>query len=222
MTRMWRAFWTRALYWRFWLFQRHRYDRLTLETVDDITLLILPQVFNPALFRTGALLLEVAKAYITPQTRVLDMGTGSGIGAVMCAKITPHVVAVDINPHAVRCAHINALLNEVSFEIYEGDLFAPIAHEVFDLILFNPPFFDGEPQTMLDRAWRSVDVIPRFIAGLQAHLSPHGFALVVLSSKGNIAQFLALCADAGIHAEKITQRDTWNELVVVYRLGMKK
>ncbi len=218
MTNLWRTFWTHALYWRFWLFQRHRYDNLSLEKIGDINLLILPQVFNPALFRTGELLIQCAEKYIIPKNRVLDMGTGSGYGAVACAKLGATVMAVDINPHAVKCATLNALLNDVSVDVRHGDLFAPITGETFDIILFNPPFFAGEPQTMLDRAWRSVDVIPRFIDGLKSHLADAGCALVVLSSKGNIAQFLALCADSGVRVEKIAERDTWNEVVLVYRL----
>jgi len=218
MTKLWRTFWTHALYWRFWLFQRHRYDNLSLEKIGEIPLLILPQVFNPALFRTGELLIACAKPYITAKTRVLDMGTGSGYGAVACAKLGATVTAVDINPHAVKCATLNALLNDVAMDVRQGDLFAPVDGEKFDLILFNPPFFDGEPKTALDHAWRSVDVIPRFVDGLKTHLTDDGCALVVLSSKGNIDQFLALCADAGVSVEKIAERDTWNEVVLVYRL----
>lgn len=218
MTRLWRKFWTHALYWRFWLFQRHRYDNLSLEKIGEIPLLILPQVFNPALFRTGELLIECSKQYIAPKVSVLDMGTGSGYGAVACAKLGAIVTAVDINPHAVKCATLNALLNDVTVDVRQGDLFAPIAGETFDLILFNPPFFDGQPKTLLDHAWRSVDVIPRFVDGLKNHLTADGCTLVVLSSKGNIAQFLGLCADAGMKIEKIAERDTWNEVVLVYRL----
>ncbi len=216
---LWRKFWTHALYWRFWLFQRHRYDRLSLERVGDIDLLVMPQVFNPAIFRTGEMLINHARPYITAQTRVLDMGTGSGYGAVACAKHTSHVTAVDINPHAVTCATINSLLNDVTITVHEGDLFAPVDTMQFDLILFNPPFFDGTPTTPLDHAWRSVDVIPRFINGLSAHLTSDGCALVVLSSKGNITQFLQLCADADVRVAEIAKRDTLNEWVLVYRLS---
>jgi release factor glutamine methyltransferase len=179
-------------------------------------------VFNPALFRTGEMLIACAKPYITAKIRVLDMGTGSGYGAVACAKLGAIVTAVDINPHAVKCATLNALLNDVSITVHQGDLFAPVMDETFDLILFNPPFFDGEPKTALDHAWRSVDVIPRFVDGLKNCLADGGCALVVLSSKGNVDAFLGLCADAGVGVEKIASRDTWNEVVLVYRLGVDR
>ena len=38
---------------------------------------------------------------------------------------------------------------EDRIEAREGDLFAPVAGETFDLILFNPPFFRGEPRSRL-------------------------------------------------------------------------
>src|SRR3972149_4355762 len=40
--------------------------------------------------------------------RVLDMGTGCGIVGVLAARKACEVVAVDVNPHAVRCARENA------------------------------------------------------------------------------------------------------------------
>src|SRR5205823_1604642 len=105
--------------------------------------------------------------------RALDMGTGSGIGAVFAARAGYRVVGVDLNPEAVRCARINALMNRLEdrLEAREGDLFAPVAGERFDLILFNPPFFRGEPRDALDMAWRSVDVLERFAEGLPSALT---------------------------------------------------
>ena len=62
------------------------------------------------------------------------MGTGSGVGAVFAAQWARRVVAVDINPAAVRCARINALLNHVEdrVDVVEGDLFEPIGGQRFD------------------------------------------------------------------------------------------
>ena len=81
------------------------------------------------------------------------MGTGSGVCAVFAARHAHRVVAVDINPGAVRCAALNALLNHVEarIEVRQGDLFAPVARERFDLVLFNPPFFVGAQRTRATR-----------------------------------------------------------------------
>ena len=97
------------------------------------------------------------------------------------------MVAVDISPAAVRCARLNALLNglEERVDVREGDLFAPLGRERFDLVLFNPPFLIGPPRDHRDAAWRSVDAARRFAAGLEVHLAPSGEALVLLSSFGD-------------------------------------
>ena len=42
--------------------------------------------------------------------RVLDVGTGCGILGIIAAKKAGEVVAVDVNPYAVRCAKENARL----------------------------------------------------------------------------------------------------------------
>src|SRR5580700_10781137 len=36
--------------------------------------------------------------------RVLDVGTGSGINAILAASKSSQVVAIDINPFAIKCA----------------------------------------------------------------------------------------------------------------------
>jgi HemK-related putative methylase len=115
---------------------------------------------------------------------VLDMGTGSGIGAIVAARCGARVVAVDVSPEAVRCARINVLLNRVedNVDVRRGDLFEPVQGSQFDLILFNPPFFAGAPRELWEHAWRSEDALDRFARDLPTFLSPTGRALVVVSS----------------------------------------
>jgi release factor glutamine methyltransferase len=172
---------------------RHRYDDFRLERVAGLPFVVTPSVFNPKLPRTGAFLAaQLDEQLIPPEAQVLDMGTGSGVCAVHAARHARRVVAVDINPAAVRCASLNVALNglERQVEVRLGDLFAPVAGERFDLILFNPPFLRGPPRDERDRAWRSLDVAERFAAGIRGHLAPQGAALVVLSSFGGAAAFL--------------------------------
>lgn len=188
-----RAIWRWVLRWRFLLLQRRRYNRLALDRVDGHPIVLLPGVFHPRLFRTGEFLAEALdETLIPPGSAVLDMGTGSGVGALSAARLARRVVAVDINPAAVRCARINVLLNELEgrVEVCQGDLFGPVAGERFDVVLFNPPFFPGEPRDDLERALWSTDVAARFAAGLPQHLAPGGCALVLLSSDGAEGNFL--------------------------------
>ena len=204
-----------------------RYRRLVIEHVDGVHLVVLPDVFNPVLFRTGVFLarsmLNVARPRSTlggALPRALDMGTGSGIGAIFSARLGYRVIGVDLNPEAVRCARMNALLNNLEdrIEFRHGDLFAPVAAERFDLVLFNPPFHHGTPADALDQAWRGDDVIERFSAGLGSALEPGGEALIVLSTDGDWERTLSVIARNGIKPRPVATRDFGNETLTVYAL----
>jgi Methylase of polypeptide chain release factors len=172
---------------------RHRYDDFRLERVAGVPILVIPSVLNPKLTRSGAFFASRIDAQlVSRQAEVLDMGTGSGVCALFAARYARRVVAVDISEAAVGCANINARLNHLEdrIDVRHGDLFAPVAAEQFDLILFNPPFLRGTPRNDRDRAWRSNDVAERFAAGLGTHLKPGGAAFVVLSTFGDAGHFL--------------------------------
>ncbi len=204
-------------------FLRRRLGRVILEEVDGVPLIVLPEVFNPVVFRTGTVLARTVTSspWAEPRaegSRALDLGTGSGVGAVFAARRGHRVVAVDLNPEAVRCARLNALLHRLDdrIEARQGDLFAPVAGEIFDLILFNPPFFRGEPRSRIDLAWRGTDVLERFAAGLPAALAPGGVALLLLSTDGDGPALLNALERQGFAIESAARRDFGNEVVTVH------
>lgn len=205
---------------RYLLWQRRRHGRLVLERVAGHEIVVLPSVMNPRIFRTGEFLVEHLDEALVPRgSRVLDMGTGSGIAALVAAQWAGEVVAVDINPAAVRCARINVLLNEVEerVTVLEGDLFGPVAGERFDVVLFNPPYFRGDPQDGFDYAWRSENTVERFVAALPQHLTSSDHALLVLSSDGDAAAFLRCFAAAGFRQDVVASRRMGPETLTVYR-----
>ena len=148
------------------------------------------------------------------------MGTGSGVCAIFAARHARRVVAVDINPAAVRCADINAHLNQLEqrIELRHGDLFAPVRGERFDLIVFNPPFLRAGPRNDRDRAWRSTDVAERFAVGLGEHLKPGGCAVIVLSTFGDAWAFLKELRQHGFGISVQAERRFVNERLAIFRL----
>lgn len=195
---------------------RRRVGRLALERVDGVPIVVLPEVFNPKLFRTGAWLARVIPP-AAADAAALDMGTGSGIGAVFAARLGYRVTAVDVNPHAVRCARLNAMLNglEERITVRQGDLFSAVAGERFDLVLFNPPFFRGAPRGALDAAWRGEGVIERFAARLPTALAPGGRALLLVSSAGGADAALGAHAPAGLRLAPILRRGFAGEVITI-------
>jgi release factor glutamine methyltransferase len=203
------------------LLGQHRYDDFRLERVLSLRILVIPGVANPNLLRTGAFFAaQIAACALAPDAAVLDMGTGSGVCALAAARRARRVVAVDVSPAAVRCARLNALLNDLDdrVDVREGDLFAPLARERFDLVLFNPPFLIGAPKDHRDAAWRSEDAARRFAAGLREHLEPRGAALVLLSSFGDAcALFETELRANGFRLEVFARRRFINETLTIVR-----
>jgi len=90
------------------------------ETVDYLGLSVhVPRgVFGPT--GTSDLLGRVVLDEVRETDRVLDMGTGSGINALLAASRSTDVLAVDLNPAAVATAAANADRNGVADRITSG------------------------------------------------------------------------------------------------------
>lgn len=63
---------------------------------------------------------------------VLDIGSGSGLIAIAAALTGAHAIAVDSSPLAFNAIKANAALNNVSLDIYEGDVSDP------ECMVYNP------------------------------------------------------------------------------------
>lgn len=89
---------------------------------------------------------------VLPQNgRVLDMCTGSGALAVAIAhtRRDAAVYASDMSGDALCVARSNADLNGVRVTFTQGDLFAPLENETFDLIVSNPPYITTDEMAIL-------------------------------------------------------------------------
>jgi SAM-dependent methyltransferase len=117
-----------------------------------------------------------------PVCSALDLCTGSGVHALLAAPHARRVLAVDINPRAVRCTRFNAqALGAANLEAVESDLFDAVREERFDLITANPPFVPSPLNTLRfrDGGPSGEDIQKRIVAGLPRHLAPGGMAQLV-------------------------------------------
>jgi release factor glutamine methyltransferase len=149
------------------------------------------------------------------------MGTGSGALAVYLARRGAEVTAIDINPMAVRCARANASLHglEGRMRVLEGDLFAPIAGQRFDLILFNPPFYERPARGMADRAWTGGvgnETLWRFLRAAPCHLRPGGEVLVAGSTEAPYTRRLRHAV--GYRVRLIGRRELVGEQLFLFAL----
>jgi release factor glutamine methyltransferase len=201
--------------------------RRATETVEYLgrTFLITPTV--QPITGTSDLLGNAVLVEVRDSDRVLDMGTGSGVNAVLAASKSSEVVAVDINPKAVECARHNARTNGVESRItvLESDVFENV-EGVFNLIVFDPPFrwFTPRDEFELGTTDEGYRALRAFFRGVKGHLAPDGRVLLFFGSSGDIKFLAELIVDTGFTQETVAERTLTKEGLNVgyytYRLSI--
>lgn len=108
--------------------------------------------FGPDTYRFAQMIHAHLQQNFAPIHRAVDIGCGAGVGAIVIARARreAQVLALDINPAALRLTAINAALAEVAnVEVHASDLLQGVEGE-FDLIVANPPYM-ADPA---ERAYR--------------------------------------------------------------------
>jgi methylase of polypeptide subunit release factors len=124
---------------------------------------------------------------LTPRRKVLralDVGTGSGVQALLSARHARHVVATDVNEHALDYTRLNAALNGFdNIECRPGSLFEPAGDESFDLITCNAPYVVSPESKWAyrDAGFEADEVSERVVRGATEHLADDGFATLLIS-----------------------------------------
>ena len=93
-------------------------------------------------------LVEIALSYLKDGDSIIDLGTGSGCIAITLKKKLPHSIidAVDISSDALDLARINATLNNVDINFYNGNMLC--TNKKYDCIISNPPYIPYDEEIM--------------------------------------------------------------------------
>ena len=115
-------------------------------------------------------------------SRVLDLCCGSGIQGLVASRYAREVVAVDLNPRAVRFARFNAQLNGiVNYTVLPGNLYDAVPGQSFDCILANPPFVPSPVKSLKfrDGGASGEDILCTIVEGAWDHLESEGRLCIV-------------------------------------------
>jgi SAM-dependent methyltransferase len=122
----------------------------------------------------------------TPCEAMLEIGTGSGIAAIMGARHARHVWATDITARAVDYAALSCRLAGVdNVTVLEGDLYSPVEGLTFDRIAIHPPWMPARLSAFAfgDGGEDGESIIRGAIEGLPRFLRPGGrFYATMLAS----------------------------------------
>ncbi len=153
--------------------------------------------------------------------RVADLCTGSGCIAITLAKEHPggRFVATDLSADALAVATANAEALGASVEFRQGDLFAPLRGERFDLLTINPPYLAAaeldecepevarhEPRMALVAGPQGDEMLERIAIDAPDHLEPGGAILVEVGHR-QAAAFAERLRSSGAWADVRIHRD---------------
>jgi methylase of polypeptide subunit release factors len=119
-----------------------------------------------------------------PVERALDIGTGSGVQAMLSARQARHVVATDVNSRALAFTELNAALNGfTNIECRLGSLFEPVEGELFDVITSNAPFVVSPENRWAyrDGGLEADQFSELIVREAYRHLSDDGYATLLVS-----------------------------------------
>ncbi|MBS7654707.1 50S ribosomal protein L11 methyltransferase [Candidatus Bathyarchaeota archaeon] len=187
---------------------------------EDLEFIVFSGVYEPS----DDTFLIAKNLHVRKGEEVLDVGTGCGILAVLSAFEASRVIAIDINPIAVRCAKANADRNGVSEKIdfICGDLLSPLRRSVsFNLVLFNAPYLpvEEEPKGWADYSWSGGrsgrETIRRFIETVSEYVKIGGRIMLIQSSLSNLDETLTDLRERGFKAKKADERRFFFETIVL-------
>lgn len=122
---------------------------------------------------------------IVPGERVLEIGCGSGVVSLHCARAGALVTAGDINPVAVELTKRNAESNRLDIDVVETDVYSSISGK-FDTIIFNLPYLPVDDDCELSDAWSGgeggLGPLPELLKGAADHGNDGWRVVVVVSS----------------------------------------
>ena len=124
------------------------WEEVKAEDKDKMILHIDPgTAFGTGMHETTQLVIRQLKKYVTPDTEMLDVGTGSGILGIVALKLgAKHVLGTDLDPCAVPAVAENKEANQIvddTFDMMIGNIIDDkevqdqVGYEKYDIVAAN-------------------------------------------------------------------------------------
>ncbi|KAG5891682.1 hypothetical protein JTB14_020099 [Gonioctena quinquepunctata] len=190
-----------------------------------------PKVYEPS--EDTFLLIDALEADIPylldlkPNSAV-EIGSGSGVVITALSQIfhtSCMYFATDINPQCTLATKYTSGLNSANVEVVGMDLLSNFRTNIFDVIIFNPPYVVTESEELcgngLNCAWAGGNqgrlIIDRLLSSLPNLLSESGVCYMVLLKENEPEEIVEILGKNTLKSKMVLQRKIPGEHLYVYK-----
>lgn len=184
------------------------WEEVKSEDEDKFILHIDPgTAFGTGAHETTQLCIRALKKYITPETELLDVGTGSGILAILSLMFgARHAVGTDLDPCAVEAVKDNMTHNNIQsdqFEMMIGNIITEkeiqdrVGYEKYDIVVANI----------------LADVLVPLTPVIINQMKPDGVYITSGIIEGKESIVAKAMEDAGLKVIEINSQGEWKSVV---------
>ena len=196
------------------------WEEATEEDSDKLVLHIDPgTAFGTGMHETTQLCIRQLKKYLKPGDEILDVGTGSGILAIIACKLgAGHALGTDLDPCAVPAVQENCEANGLAgrqiFLSADGEN-GSAGKADLDLLLGNL-IDDAQVQERVGRDRYDIvlanilaDILVPLMPAAAAAMKPGGICILSGILEGQEGKVITAAENAGLEIEEITRQGEW-------------
>ena len=175
----------------------------------DITVKVFPGVFHPGLFYSTKFICDFLVTQPIRNQSLLELGCGTGLISIICAKAGALVTASDISKTALKNIATNVSVNQVSVDIIYSDIFDNLAQKTFDWIIINPPYYAKAAESEHELAWhcgKDFEYFQKLFETLGDHIHTTTKVVMVLTLSCELEKILEIARKNGFQFELIKER----------------
>lgn len=149
------------------------------------------------------------------ERRILDVGTGTGLIALMIAQRAPQAIvdAVEIESGAATEAAANfeqsPFADRLDVKVIDFQNFSGSCEQKYDLVISNPPYFNGTYKSIDAQrtAARHSELLPSIdlIEGVLRVIEPVNGRFAAIFPYADAAVFIAKAAGAGLYCSRLLE-----------------
>ena len=179
-------------------------------TYQNVAVKVFPGVFHPGLFYSTKFLIDFLITQPIREKSLLELGCGTGLISIVCAKHGALVTASDVSQAALKNASANVSSNQVSVDVIQSDVFDNLGEKTFDWIIINPPYYAKSPSNESELAWHcgeNFEYFQKLFKSLGQHIHTGTNTIMVLTLGCELEKIFDIALKNGFQFELIDERN---------------